>query len=78
MSSMQTTLARSAAALAGQEWKAHRGHCARCGRAVRSRQWADLCSDGAGLRRDSLAAERELAESRRLDKLPSPDQAPLF
>jgi hypothetical protein len=76
--SMQTTLARSEAAQAGQEWKAHRGHCGQCGPAVRSRQWAGLCHDGAGLRRAALGKERQLAESRKLDELPSPDQALLF
>jgi hypothetical protein len=76
--SMQTTLARSEAAQAGQEWKAHRGHCPRCGTAVRSRQLAGLCHDGAGLRRAALDKERQLAESRKLDMLPSPDQPPLF
>jgi hypothetical protein len=76
--SMQTTLARAAASHAESEWKLHRRACPRCTRASRARQWDDLCRFGEPMRADMQAEQRKLAESRQLDKLPSPDQAPLF
>jgi hypothetical protein len=78
MSSMQTTLIRSAARNAESEWKTHKGECPRCTRASRARQWDDLCRFGGPMRDAMTALAQELAESRYLDKLPSPDQPPLF
>ena len=78
MSSIETTLARNEAAAAADAWKQHKAHCAQCGGADRSRQRALLCMDGSDLKADHFRANAELKRNRELDKLPSPDQAPLF
>jgi hypothetical protein len=76
--SWQATEARFLANQAAEGWKAHRPDCSRMARAIRERKWFALCEHGAALRRESQDADRELANQRRLDKLPSPDQALLF
>jgi hypothetical protein len=78
MSSMETTLARAAATAAEADWKGHHGQCPRCTRAVRGRQWGDLCRFGAEYRAAHLAAAAELRRNRELDKQPAPDQKALF
>ena len=72
--SRETTEARSVARQAEMNWKLHKRDCPR----RMSAQWKRMCSRGCYLRRVHLAAAAGLAKSRRLDKLPSPDQAPLF
>ena len=76
--SLQTTLARAEARHQQTQWKLHLQGCPRCYRAMRGRAWADLCKFGTPIRNDKIAAERELAHRRELDKLPSPDQETLF
>jgi hypothetical protein len=76
--SRETTEARIAANVAAEGWKAHRQDCPECGRAVRTRKWHEVCVRGAILRKESQDADRQLAVERRLDRLPSPDQPPLF
>ena len=76
--SLQATLARAEAEAAAERWLAHKRHCARCAYRARIRDWGWLCLDGARLREASTAAARDLAEARRLDKLPPPGQAALF
>jgi hypothetical protein len=76
--SMETTLARAEAQAAERDWRNHRLWCSRCSAEARSRHWDQLCNAGAFKFADHQAAQRALAKNRRLDKLPSPDQAPLF
>lgn len=78
MSSLQTTVIRFEANQAERRWREHYQHCASCGRAVRTRQPGDACATGAAAREYHRAMARELAAARKLDKLPSPDQARLF
>jgi hypothetical protein len=76
--SRETAEARFVARSAERDWREHHHGCPRCARAVRARQWDDLCPHGAEFRVLHQQAARELAENRRLDKLPSPDQGVLF
>jgi len=76
--SLETTLARAEANAREQAWKAHKRECPQCSIAAGRRQWAALCPAGACARDAHQEAQGELAESRRLDKLPSPDQEALF
>jgi hypothetical protein len=76
--SMETTLARAEARAAQRDWRNHRLWCPECGTAARSRRWAALCNTGQEVYEAHREARHLLAESRRLDKFPSPDQAPLF
>jgi hypothetical protein len=78
VTSRETTEARAAARAAEANWKAHHGSCPRCTRAVRSRQWDDLCRWGSDIYQEHRNAKTELARNRRLDKLPAPDQEALF
>jgi len=78
MRSLETTLARAEAEQAGRDWKAHKRECLQCSIAAGWRQWAALCPAGACARDAHAEAKRELAENRRLDKLPSPGQEALF
>ena len=76
--SRETTEARFAANAADQAWREHKRDCPRCMAAVRGRQWDQLCAGGGELRTEQTRTARELAENRKLDKLPSPDQEALF
>lgn len=76
--SLETTLARTAAQRAEQDWKRHLGHCVQCTRARRQRQWRDLCEQGAPLHAEHRIRQQALEHNRALDKLPAPDQRPLF
>jgi hypothetical protein len=76
--SLETTLARAEVRRQEQQWRLHLHGCSRCCRAVRGRQWPDLCRFGVPIRDARMTAERELKRNRELDKLPSPDQEALF
>ena len=76
--SLETTLANAAARDAERRWREHKGHCPRCTREARGRNWDGLCGSGYSLWTAHRASQEELAENRRLDKLPSPDQEELF
>jgi hypothetical protein len=75
---METTLARFAATEAERDWKYHKAHCPQCSDAARSRCWTVLCPDGQDIRAAHVEAAADLKANRELDKLPSPDQEPLF
>lgn len=76
--SRETALARGQAEHAEREWRDHKRECSRCSAAARQRHWDGLCPMGTGCHGAHAEAQRELAENRRLDKLPAPDQQPLF
>jgi hypothetical protein len=76
--SMETTLARGIADQAARAWRDHKRHCGTCALAAQRRRWDELCPAGAQDRDAHTEVQARLAESRRLDKLPSPDQEPLF
>ena len=76
--SRETTEARFEANQAERSWREHYQHCARCGRAVRTRKPAEACVTGTALQQYHQAGQRELAAARKLDRQPSQDQEPLF
>jgi hypothetical protein len=75
--SYETTLANAKARAAEHEWKAHRTLCHACAAAAKARKWDRLCVIGAPLWAVKGFADRDLAENRRLDKLPIPGQGEL-
>ena len=78
MTSLQTALASAESSAAAEAWRLHKHGCPRCAHRARIREWKWLCLDGMKIRDAHLAALRALAEERRLDRLPFPDQAPMF
>jgi hypothetical protein len=78
MTSMETTLANADARAAERDWRNHRLWCPKCSTAVRSRRWSELCNTGQPVYEAHRDAQYQLAESRKLDRAPSPDQVPLF
>jgi hypothetical protein len=76
--SLETTLARAEADAAAEDWRLHKRHCPRCAHRARIREWQWLCPEGMKTRDANVAAMARLAEERRLDRLPSPDQERLF
>jgi len=76
--SYETTIANAKARAAEHEWKTHRTHCGTCGPAASARKWDRLCATGAPLWAAKRDADRELAENRRMDKLPIPGQESLI
>jgi len=71
-------LARAEARHQQTQWKLHLQGCPRCCRAMRGRQWDDLCRLGQPIHDAKIAADRELKRNRELDKQPAPDQEALF
>jgi hypothetical protein len=78
MSSLQTTEARIEAQACESEWRGHRLNCHTCQRAARQRHWTELCAEGDRLLRAKRESTRKLERERELDRLPAPDQEPLF
>ena len=76
--SREMTEARFAARGAERAWREHHYACPRCARAVRGRQWDDLCRFGIQLHGQHKDAQAELKWNREQDKLPSPDQEALW
>ena len=76
--SLETTLARAEANAREQAWKAHKRECPRCSAAAGARKWDELCPAGLACHDCLVIARRELAENRKLDKMPSPDQEALL
>jgi len=76
--SRETTEARAVARASAADWKRHKATCPACAMATDKRKRGDLCPVGAKLLGQQAADAAELAENRRLDKMPSPDQEPLF
>lgn len=75
---LQLTMARSAAADADDRWRAHRRDCPKCSGAQRSRKLPEMCGAGSKLYADMKACQADLAEERKLAKLPMPGQEALF
>ena len=76
--SLETTLASSRARDAEQAWTLHKRGCPRCAYRARIREWSWLCLDGMKIRSAHVTAQAQLAEERRLDKLPAPGRETLF
>lgn len=72
--SLETTIARGAAHAADVAWKRHLGLCSDCGK----RPQMPRCQQGADLFRDKRQTASALAESRRLDRIPPPEQKGLW
>ena len=75
--SYETTIANAKARAAEHDWKLHKRHCPSCSAAASARKWDRLCIMGDRLYRDHGAAQAELRENRKLDKLPIPGQGVL-
>lgn len=76
--SIATTLARAAARLAADRWRAHRENCPRCARSARIVTGPGPCKEGIPLYLAHESARRELAGQKRLDAAPAPGQDTLF
>ena len=76
--SYETTIANAKARAAEHEWKWHRQGCPACSAGARKRQRGTMCDAGLDLYDAHRAAAAELAENRRLDKLPIPGQGTLI
>jgi hypothetical protein len=76
--SYETSIARAVARAAEHEWKQHLAHCPMCTAAARGRRWDHLCDAGQRLHGEHRRAQAQLAEERRLDKLPIPGQGTLL
>lgn len=68
--SLETAIARGEAHAADVAWKHHLGTCSSCAKRPRMPR----CQQGADLFRDKRVTAAVLAESRRLDRTPLPDQ----
>ena len=73
--SYETTLANAKAKAAALDWKDHRTHCHLCAPPRVRRE--DMCDVGIEIHDGHRSAQAELAENRRLDKLPIPGQGAL-
>jgi hypothetical protein len=74
--SLQLTLANAAFRNAEDKWRYHRRHCPECAQASH-RRIPTTCSEGDRLREDFETCKADLAEERRMDKLPVPGQLTL-
>lgn len=76
--SRETALARGQARQAVDAWRLHCQGCTRCTWSARRRTGPGPCKQGASLWLAHESAQKELAESKRLDSLPCPGQEALF
>ena len=74
----ETREARGLANEADADDRQHRSECFTCQRATRQRDPAGRCADGVRLADAKREAAARLRKERELDKMPNPDQAPLF
>ena len=75
--SRETNQARAIAVHAGVKWLGHKADCPRCARAGHAGgRGAGPCKNGAPLYLAYLAANKELAHQRELDRQPAPGQEP--
>jgi hypothetical protein len=75
---LQLVLARSAAADAQDNWRAHCRDCPKCISAMRARKPASMCNRGGILYADHKACQADLARERKLARQPLPGQEALF
>lgn len=76
--SLQLTLANAEQRAADERWRWHKLGCPGCSSAQHSRKPEQMCSGGIVLYSDLKARERELAEERRLERMPLAGQEGLF
>ena len=76
--SYETTQARWASHAARDAWKRHKLFCVTCGQAFRRRKYHEACAEGQVLLAERKEAEAELDRQKKLDRQPTPGQAPLF